>query len=164
VECTCYKGKDRVRQYIDLITKEMQVIDDVVFHGGKYYMRVLGVDKEAKISKMTDQPLHVTLATETFTFTEQEVGVDNIHIITPNEQKIRFRNWLQTVPQKYLNDQPRSLPLKLRGIKTVVIKSAELLDKNKNRVFKQIFPEIYFGLPAGDFPRDTITFTWQLGS
>jgi len=136
-------------------------MENIVFKGEKYYIRVLGIDKEAKISSMTDKPLRVTLATDSFTFTEQEVGVS--HIITSDEQKIKYRDWLRTVPKKYRMGLP-SLPEKLKGIKTIVLKSAELLDKNKERIFKQVFPEIYFGLPDGDFPGDTLTLTWQIGA
>lgn len=55
-------------------------------------------------------------------------------------------------------------PAETGGIKTAVITTVELLDKNKKRVFKQIFKELYFGLPDDEFPGDTITFEWQLGA
>ena len=158
-ECTCFTGKDRVRQYIDLVRKELLVMEDIVFHKGKYHTRVLGVDKEVKIIKLTDFPLRVTLATDPFSFSEDEVECD--FILSSNEQKIKFKEWLQTVLEKYRTKLADIANLK--AVKIKVIKEAELLDKDNRRVFKQIFPDIHMAMATKDYPGDSLTMEWRLG-
>lgn len=161
-ECACFTGKDRVRQYIDLVRKELLVMEDVVFHNGKYRTRVMGVDKEVKIIELTNFPLRVTLATlatDPFSFSEDEVECD--FVLSPNEQKMKFKEWLQTVPEKYRTKLADIANLK--AVKIKVIKEAELLDKDNRRVFKQIFPDIYMAMATKDYPGDSLTMVWRLG-
>jgi len=101
VECTCFKGKARVQQYIDLIRKELAVMEDVVFHSGTYYIRVAGRVKKAKIIKMTDQPLCVILAA-VMTFNIKD-GFDYEHkgfkIKVVNDMELLDKNGLLILKQ-----------------------------------------------------------------
>jgi hypothetical protein len=64
------------------------------------------------------------------------------------------------VPEKYRKALPRP---KLKGVKMIVVKDAELLSQDKKRVFKQIFPDLYVALHTEDYPGDTLTMKWRLG-
>lgn len=60
-DCTCFTGKDRVQQYIDLIRKEMLIIENIVLRHQNYSFRVAGKIIKTTIDEMTDHPLQITI-------------------------------------------------------------------------------------------------------
>lgn len=162
-ECTCFSGKERIKQYIHLVRKEVSVMEDVLFNKGKYYMRAGGVDKEVKIAKVIDRPPCIILSA-TFRFTEKD-GYD--YEQTPDKLKKQYETWKRTLPKEYQDSLPdksdKLFSLRL-PIKIKVIKDAEVLDKDKKRVFKQIFSPIHFAVKTKKYHGDSLDLNWKLGN
>lgn len=134
-ECKCYKGKARVRQFIDLIRKEIDAIEDIVFYEYTYHFRVGGLIKPAKLDQIVNQPLHILLSAN-FEFAEKD-GYDKV---------------LKEGPKREL-------------VKVKVIKEMELLDARYQRKFKQLIkPPLLLAVKCQRHDADTLTAEWTLGS